>query len=259
MWETLLGMLHLAPDSFPTRYLAIAVPIHASAAILAGVVLCPLAIFARKGTRLHRVAGYALQIDVVVIVVTSFLLLIDRQVDELVVQASVFPNGAYERLYLGLLSIVFAYYCFSGLRVWYRLPPPGEDLVTSNWIDWGLATAGLLVGITYVVTSIVTLGNSNPLSLVYIQAAILLIAFTLFDFYTFFFPPNPARFPWWLVHMAKMILIWIILIHFIILRLFEPDVSTYAVHQTVALLLYLGICLVAAFHFRRRFRVSGAV
>ncbi|MEM7443970.1 MAG: hypothetical protein AAF414_11645 [Pseudomonadota bacterium] len=254
--EPLLDALQIQPSRFPTSYLAFMAPIHAVAAILAAVVFCPLAIFARKGSRFHRLAGYALQINAAIIVVTSFLLLADKQVTDVVVGASVFPDRDYDRLYLALLSIVFAYCCFSGLRVWYRLPARPADTVTSSWIDWTLATVGLLIGVAYIVTSLYALDNGNPLSLVYIQSGALLIVFTLFDFYTFVRPPSPGRFPWWLVHMAKMILVWMILLRFINLRVFAPNPSEFARNQAIALTLYVCLCVAAYMYFRRRFRAS---
>lgn len=175
--EALLDALQIQPSRFPTSYLAFMAPIHAIAAILAAVLLCPVAIFARKGSRLHKLAGYTLQFDAAIIVVTSFLLLADKQITDVVVSATVFPERAHDRLYLALLSIVFAYYCFSGLRVWYRLPARRDDPVTSNWIDWGLAVIGLAVGAAYLVTSFYTFDSGNTLSLVYIQSGSLLILF----------------------------------------------------------------------------------
>lgn len=50
-----------------------------------------------------------------------------------------------------------------------------------------------------------------------------------------------------------MILVWIILIRFINLRVMEPDPSEFARNQSIALALYVAICLVAGLYFRRRF------
>jgi len=253
MINSILTALHLAPQSFPDDYLATVVPIHAGAAMIAAVILCPGAMFACKGSRLHKIFGYLVQVAATVLVISSFFLLYDTNLTEIIVNATVFPRGEYNTFYLILISFTFSYYSYSAVRVWYRVPEDGRSEVTSNWIDWGLAALAIFTGLSFLTTSIYTLGANNPLSIIYLNGSILLLAFAFFDVYTFFFPPSASRFPWWMLHMAKMMLLWFTLVRFIIFRVVDLDASEFVMHQIISLVVYVFVVATIAISLRRKF------
>jgi len=253
MIDSILTALHLAPQSFPDTYLATVVPIHAGAAIIAAVILCPGAILARKGSRTHKIFGYLVQAATTVLVISSFFLLYDTNLTEIIINATVFPRGEYNTFYLVMISFTFSYFSYSAVRVWYRVPRDGRSEVTSNWIDWGLAALAIFTGLSFLTTSIYTLASNNPLSIIYLNGSILLLIFAFFDVYTFFFPPSASRFPWWMLHMAKMMYLWFTLIRFIILRVVDLDASEFVTHQAIALAVYVSVVLTVALSLRRKF------
>jgi hypothetical protein len=85
---------------------------------------------------------------------SSFFLLLDKSVSDIVVSATVFPKGEYSRFYLALLSFTITYYGFSAARILPRTRGHGKSEVSSNWIDWGLALLGIFTGLVFLTSSI---------------------------------------------------------------------------------------------------------
>ena len=136
---------------FPDSYLAVTISAHIVFGGIAAFVLCPLAVFARKGSALHRRAGRLYTAIVVLICVSGMLALIDpaflgqywQQESAAKGFGEIFRSSRNPTMFFLFLVVMLAYMSFSAVRLWPRwvrvtgrtslAETPGCSLMWKRW------------------------------------------------------------------------------------------------------------------------------
>lgn len=123
--------------------------------------------------------------------------------------------------------------------------------MTSSWLDWALALASLPMSVMFLVIGIIDLTHGERFGVEFIFFSLALDVIVLFDIATFVIRPSVRRFPWWIVHMIKMLLAFDTLVYAVYLRHFMQMPEFLQVRLFV---LYLAIPMIgiSLWIYRRR-------
>lgn len=201
---------------YPTTYLDVLISLHILAGFVGAFILCPLAAFARKGSRLHRAAGRWFLIDVVVISASGTLTLLDpaflevywANETELKGFGQIFQSAKLPNLFFLFIMVMFAYSAFSAVRLWARTGYGAAERITSGPVDWGLALAMGVFALIFLGVGIDDWLHHEAFAATFIVGPLVMLGFVCFDLYTFIWRPRVARFRWWVLHVVKIMYVW---------------------------------------------------
>lgn len=154
----------------------------------------------------------------------------------------------FEVLFLWL-TVATLYSTLTGVRVWSRMNASQDDRMAAGWPDWTMAVAAVPMSIMFLGIGIVDLRHGERMGTEFVFFSLSLLGIAAFDLATFVTRPSITRFPWWMVHMIKMVLAVGSVAYAVYLRHFLqlPEVL-----QVRFFVLYLAIPLIALFLWRYR-------
>jgi len=247
--------------AFPDTYLAVVISAHILFGAIAAFVLCPLAVFARKGSRLHRRAGRLYIAFVVLICISGILALLDpfflaqywQQESAAKGFGGIFQSARNPTMFFLFLVIMLAYMSFSAVRLWPRTGYGAAERIRSNAFDWVLTAVMAAYAVGFLVVGIEDLLSHSKYATTFLGGALVMLAFVGFDAYTFIARPQVRRYPWWVLHMTKLCYAWAGLLDafWIRLRVFVLPEDLLQAHLHVGTLLWLGLTA-AGFVLSRR-------
>lgn len=225
---------------------------HIGAGLL-GILVGLGAIFAPKLGRVHRRCGRAFVWVVVFIATSGCVLLADPAFGSIGLLffsdktglGEVLQSAKYFEVMFLWLTFATLYVTLTGPRVWTRIRASNDGRMTSNWLDWALALAAVPMSVMFLVIGIIDLTHGERFGVEFIFFSLALDAFVLFDIVTFVIRPSVRRFPWWIVHMVKMLLAFDTLVYAVYLRHFLQLPKFLQLHFFVLYLAIpmIGICL----------------
>ena len=202
--------------AYPDTYLAVMISAHIVFGGIAAFILCPLAVFARKGSRLHRKAGQIYMMSVVLICVSGMLALLDpaflaeywKQESVAKGFGEIFQASGNPTMFFLFLVVMLAYMSFSAVRIWPRIGYGKAERIHSNAFDWVLTAVMAVYAAGFLVIGIEDLLSHNKYATTFLGGALLMLGFVGFDIYTFVAKPQVRRYPWWMLHMTKLCYAW---------------------------------------------------
>ena len=201
---------------FPDEFLAIAIPLHIIFGGIGAFILCPVAFFIEKHTKWHGIIGRLFLIDVVFIVISGTLLLIDPLfvsvywADESNLKgfSSLFHSAHYSEVFFLFLAVITLYLSFSAARIWKRINYGRAEIIHTNLFDWLLSVSMLLLCVFFIYVGILDLIHVDKAGWKFIAASMLMLTFVAFDLYTFIKKPKVADHRWWIWHVVKITCAW---------------------------------------------------
>jgi hypothetical protein len=202
--------------TFPNTYLEIAIWTHIALGAIAAFVLCPLAVFAKKGSKWHRKVGRLYVGNVILICLSGIAVLVGPAfLDDYWKQESaakgfgeIFHASDKPTMFFLFLLVMFTYMSLSAIRLWSRIGYGAADRISSNALDWLLAAVMGAFSVGFLIIGIEDLISHIKFATTFLGGGLLMLCFVAFDVYTFVAKPAVKRFPWWVLHMTKLFYAW---------------------------------------------------
>lgn len=196
-------------------FLNVSIAVHLTAALL-GLVTIPVLFFARKGTRFHIALG-RIEIGVGTVVLAGAACIIFNPAYSARLQLDIAHYGwstHVSKLLFAWIWGYFAYFFYSGLRIWYR--KRGRGPMTHGICDYALSAVALALGGAGTLIALLHLVK-GPLDwprLVPMSAA--MVVFAIGDIVSYARPPTTFRaaylahgsrmyFAWWMLLMGPLL------------------------------------------------------
>ena len=249
-------------DAFmPDIYMTITISAHIVLGGIGAFILCPLAILAKKGSKLHRNAGRLYVINVTLICLSGMLTLADPAFlgeywqQESVVKgfSEIFQASRNPTMFFFFLVVMLAYMSFSAVRLWPRIGYGARDRIRSNAFDWLLAAVMGSYSVGFLIVGIEDLLSHSRYATTFLGGSIVMMGFVCFDVYTFIARPQVSRYPWWALHMTKLFYAWAGLLDafWIRLRVFVLPADMLQEPLPLGTILWLGLTVAGFLLFRK--------
>ena len=239
------------------------IPVHIVLGMIGAFILCPLAAFAKKGGTVHRLAGRLLLVDVSLVAISGTLLLLDPLFFLVYWHEQSAPKGFgqyfqsahYPELFFLWLVVTLLYFSFSGARIWSRVDHGRAERIHSSKVDWVIAMGMGVFGLIFLIIGIMDLIHASKLAGAFIIGSGLLLSFVGFDVYTFLRKPKVQGFPWWILHMTKMFVVWAGLLDafWLRVRVYLLPEEYINVHYPFGTALWLSFTLIGYIVYRKQF------
>lgn len=240
------------------------IPFHILVGAIGAFVLCPIAVFSRKGSPLHITAGKSFLIISILIALSGALLLVDPLFllvywpEQGLIHdfGQYFKSSHYPELFFFYLNMTFIYFCFSAARVWSRVGHGTYETIRTNWFDWTLTIVTAIFILFFFIIGIVDLIHADKLGVEFIAGSIIVISFIIIDLYTFIFPVKVSGKPWWVLHMTKMFVAWSGLLSAFWLRIRVHVIphDYLDIHYHTGTILWLTLTLIGYLLYKNRFK-----
>ena len=240
------------------------IPFHIIVGAIAAFVLCPIAVFSKKGSFIHITAGkwflgvgVLLALSGAVLLVDPLFLLVywpEQGVTHDFIDY--FKSAHYPELFFFYLNITFIYFGFSAARIWVRTGHGKFERIKSNWFDWLLTLVTAIFVLFFIIIGVFDLIHAEKLALEFITGGVLVLSFVIFDLYTHIFPIKVSSFPWWILHMTKMFVAWsgLLSAFWLRIRVHVLPHEYLDIHHHAGTVLWLTLTLIGYLVYRNQFK-----
>lgn len=249
---------------YPDLFLSLVIPFHIFVGAIGAFVLCPIAAFSKKGGKNHRLIGRLFLFDVILIALSGSILLVDPLFltlywpEQSLIHdfPEYFKSAHYPELFFLYLNTTLIYYSFSGVRIWKRIGYGSMTTIRSDWVDWCLALGMGLFALGFLVVGFFDFIHEDRLAKEFIIGGLIVLSFVIFDIYTFLVPTSVAGFPWWIIHMTKMFVVWAALVSafWLRVRVYVLPKDYLDIHFHTGTILWLTLTLIGYMVYRKQFR-----